>query len=66
MEMHRQGETDTFEACPICKERSSKKRRIDVRAGVWFECCPRCFSGIRTAMGHLKHRGRDKHPALGC
>ena len=60
--MHRQGKTDLFDTCPICEGASDKKRRIDVRDGVWFECCPACFNGIRTAM-----QGRTpthRHPAL--
>jgi len=64
--MHRQGETELFEDCPICKGRvqNPKKKRIDVRPGVWFECCPACYNGIRTFMDNRKHRGPDRHPAL--
>ena len=61
--MHRQGKTELFDDCPICKEHSEECRRINVRDGVWFTCCPKCFTGIRTFM--QKVPGSSRHPAEG-
>ena len=61
--MHRQGRTDEFDACPICMEHGEKYQRIDVCDGVWFTCCPECFTGIRTFM--QKTPAASRHPALG-
>ena len=62
--MHRQGETELFDACPICKERADEYRRVDVRDGVWFTCCPECFSGMRNFFMQTVP-GKSRHPALG-
>lgn len=55
--VHRQGETEHFDACPICKEKSDKRKRVDVRDGVWFTCCPACHSGMRAFFLHKRPRG---------
>ena len=62
--MHRQGETEYFDGCPICKESAMlhERKRINVREGVWFELCPKCYSGIRNFM--VKPLGSSRHPAL--
>lgn len=62
--MHRQGETEHFDVCPICKGPAAEYKRVDVREGVWFTCCPACHGGMR-AFFTLKASGRSPHPALG-
>ena len=60
--MRKEEDTELFDVCPICKEKADKYRRIDVRDGVWFTCCPDCYTGIRMCM--QRTRSNSKHPAL--
>ena len=61
--MHRQGVTEEFDSCPICKDRVKECRQVDVREGVWFTCCPACFTGMRLFFQQTPASSR--HPALG-
>lgn len=64
--MHRQGHTDFYDDCPICLSQFpvEKKRRIDVRDGVWFELCSTCYEGIQDFM-RRPSPATPRHPAEG-
>ena len=63
--MHRQGVTDRVDGCPICKGSVTfprRKRRINVRDGVWFELCDLCYEGISAFVQKKAKKTPGKKP----